>query len=143
ISKRVKVFTLTDVAGYRSSSSCRLSHRGKVYNDSVFLADHPRGKEIILRYGGQPVDNVTNDKLEAFLIGKVGTDEPIYWVASEDYHPDNTDTAANFAKNEFIDLRRPSSGRSGKRTLGRKPFYLKQILWPSRRGCSVMVILRS
>ncbi len=87
MSKRVKIFTVEDVAGHRSPSSCWLSYRGKVYNVSGFLADHPGGEDIILRYGGQPVDSVMNDKdehehseaaydmLEEFLIGKVGTDE--------------------------------------------------------------------
>ncbi|KAF8873462.1 oxidoreductase [Mucidula mucida] len=144
MSKRVKIFTVEDVAGHRSPSSCWLSYRGKVYNVSGFLADHPGGEDIILRYGGQPVDSVMNDKdehehseaaydmLEEFLIGKVGTDETTVsddWVATDDYHPDDTDSAADFAKNEFIDLRKPLLRQVWEANFS-KSFYLKQIHQP-------------
>lgn len=32
---------------------------------------------------------------------------PIDWAATDDFHPEDTDSTKDFEKNEFLDLRRP------------------------------------
>lgn len=70
------------------------------------------------------------DMLEEYIIGRLGTDETIVrdgeywkfcfrsvtqliwmscadWEATDDFHPDNTDSAVDYEKNQFLDLRKP------------------------------------
>ena len=65
----------------------RVSRAGKVYDVTGFLADHPGGDDLILRYAGRDVGSIMKDKeehlhsqsaydmLDEFVIGKLGTDE--------------------------------------------------------------------
>jgi len=48
--------------------------------------------------------------LDEFLIGRVGAGEMLVrddWVAPDDFHPENTDSAQDYEKNLFLDLRKP------------------------------------
>jgi 4-hydroxysphinganine ceramide fatty acyl 2-hydroxylase len=68
------------------------------------------------------------DMLEEFAIGRLGNDENTVsdgksrvhvlsptltfwfnadWEATDDFHPDNTDTVKDYEKNQFLDLRKP------------------------------------
>lgn len=67
------------------------------------------------------------DMLQEFQIGKLGTDATVVsdgmppssgthfflirisldWQPTDDFHPEDTDVAEDFEKNEFLDLRRP------------------------------------
>ncbi|KAF9017565.1 oxidoreductase [Hymenopellis radicata] len=147
MSKRAnfKILTAEDVARHHSREHCWLSYRGKVYNVSGFLGDHPGGEDIILRYGGRAVDRAMGDSnehehsdaaydmLEEFVIGKLGTEETVVsqdWVATDGYwYPDDTDVAADFAKNKFLDLNRPLVMQVWRANFS-KSFYLKQIHQP-------------
>ena len=51
------------------------------------------------------------------------------WVATEDFHPDDTDVAADFEKCEFLDLRRPLLRQVWEGNFS-KSFYLSQIHQP-------------
>jgi len=64
MSKRIVIYTAEDVANHKTSSSCWISHEGKVYNVTHFLNDHPGGDDMILKYAGQDVGAVMKDKDE-------------------------------------------------------------------------------
>jgi 4-hydroxysphinganine ceramide fatty acyl 2-hydroxylase len=89
VSKRVKIFTMEDVALHNSLDSCWVTRNGKVYDVTKFLPDHPGGDDFILNYAGQDIKDVmTNpvehdhsdsayEMLDEFLIGRIGTDAGI------------------------------------------------------------------
>jgi 4-hydroxysphinganine ceramide fatty acyl 2-hydroxylase len=89
LSKRLRIYTAEDVARRKTSASCWLSRRGKVYDVTSFLSDHPGGDDMILKYGGQAVDNVMSDPAEhehsdaayemmgEYVVGKLGCGENI------------------------------------------------------------------
>jgi 4-hydroxysphinganine ceramide fatty acyl 2-hydroxylase len=140
LSKRVRIYTAEDVAGRKTSASCWLSRRGRVYDVTSFLSDHPGGDDLILKYGGQAVDNVMSDPgehehsdaayevMDGYVVGKLGCGENIVsegaflsslslslitvwdgsdWEATDDFHPEDTNSAQDFEKNQFLDLSKP------------------------------------
>lgn len=141
-SKRIRIYTSEDVSSHSSSSSCWISRRGRIYNVTGFLPDHPGGDDLILKYGGSDVDAIMGDPkehehsdsaydmMEDFVVGRIGNeativDESKYfttrlpqfktltrnhsldWEAPDDFHPENTDSAEDYEKNAFLDLRKP------------------------------------
>ncbi len=97
------------------------ANRGKVLDVTNFLADHPGGEEFILKHAGRDVENAMNDvtehvhsesaydMLDEFVIGRLGAGENIVndeWVATDDFAPEDTDRAADYEKNQFLDLRK-------------------------------------
>ncbi|KAK0211526.1 oxidoreductase [Armillaria fumosa] len=144
MSKRIRIYSPEDLKNHATASSCWVSYKGKVYDISGFLADHPGGDDILLRYAGQPVENVMTDKnehvhseaaydmLDEFLVGKLGGEEHTCsddWTATDDFHPEDTDSTKDFEKNEFLDLRRPLLAQVWYANFS-KSFYLKQIHQP-------------
>jgi 4-hydroxysphinganine ceramide fatty acyl 2-hydroxylase len=87
MSKRVHIFTASDVATHNSASSCWISRAGKVYDVTHFLQDHPGGDDLILEYAGQDVEEVMRNKdehehseaayemLQEYLVGRIGSEE--------------------------------------------------------------------
>ena len=87
--KRVRIFTSLDVATHARSTDCWVSRAGKVYDVTPFLADHPGGDDLILRYAGKDMGDAMADKsehdhsesayemLEEYVIGRLGTDATI------------------------------------------------------------------
>jgi 4-hydroxysphinganine ceramide fatty acyl 2-hydroxylase len=48
--------------------------------------------------------------LDEFRIGRLGAEESVVsdnWVATDDFTPEDTDEAADYEKNQFLDLRKP------------------------------------
>jgi 4-hydroxysphinganine ceramide fatty acyl 2-hydroxylase len=122
MSKRIRIFTAEDVLQHNLASSCWITYRGKVLDVTDFLTDHPGGEDIILKHAGRDVEGAMNDvtehvhsesaydMLDEFLIGRLGAGENIVnddWVATDDFTPEDTDRAADYEKNEFLDLRKP------------------------------------
>lgn len=122
MSKRIRIFTASDVLRHNSESSCWITYRGKVLDVTNFLADHPGGEEFILKYAGRDVENAMKDAdehahsesaydmLDEFRIGRLGAEESVVsddWVATDDFTPEDTDEAADYEKNQFLDLRKP------------------------------------
>jgi 4-hydroxysphinganine ceramide fatty acyl 2-hydroxylase len=122
MSKRIRIYTASDVSQHNSESSCWITHRGKVLNVTNFLMDHPGGEEFILKYAGRDVEDAMKDveehvhsesaydMLDEFLIGRLGAEESVVsddWVATDDFTPEDTDEAADYEKNQFLDLRKP------------------------------------
>ncbi|KAF8601569.1 oxidoreductase [Ceratobasidium sp. AG-I] len=142
--KRVRIFTSLDVATHARSTDCWVSRAGKVYDVTPFLADHPGGDDLILRYAGKELGDVMADKsehdhsesayemLEEYVIGRLGTDATVVsddWVATDDFHPDDTDTAADYEKAQFLDLRKPLLRQVWESDFS-KSFYLQQVHQP-------------
>ena len=109
-----------------------MTRRGKVYDVSKFVDDHPGGDDLVLEYAGREIGRVmagytsevegddvrgghdhseaAYEMLDEYLVGKLGTEETIVkddWEATEDFHPEDTDTVKDFEKNSFLDLRKP------------------------------------
>jgi 4-hydroxysphinganine ceramide fatty acyl 2-hydroxylase len=87
VSKTVHIFTEEDVSKHNTSSSCWITRAGKIYDVTSFLADHPGGDDLIVKYAGKDVEKIMKDATEhehsesaydmmdEFLIGKLGTQE--------------------------------------------------------------------
>ncbi|KAF8151926.1 fatty acid-2 hydroxylase [Mycena galopus ATCC 62051] len=150
MSKRVRIYTAEDVATRKTQSSCWLSRQGKVYNVTKFLTDHPGGDDIILKYAGKDVDGVMAGKegeshdhsesayemLAEYQIGRLGTEETLLsedWDAPDDFHPEETDSAADFSKNQFLDLDKPLFRQVYEANFS-KSYYLQQIHQPRHRN---------
>ena len=85
--QRVRIYTAEDVAEHCTYASCWISHRGRVYDVTKFLNDHPGGDDLILGYAGKDIGEVMRDPaehehsdsafemLEEFVIGRVGVGE--------------------------------------------------------------------
>lgn len=89
MSKRVRIYTVEDVATHTSRSSCWITRNGKVYDVSGFLSDHPGGDDLVLKYAGKDVGDIMSDKdehehsesayemLDDFVIGRLCEGETI------------------------------------------------------------------
>ena len=122
MSKRIRIYTASDVLQHNSESSCWVTYRGKVLDVTNFLMDHPGGEEFILKHAGKDVEYAMKDAeehehsesaydmMDEFLIGRLGAGENVVsddWVATDDFTPEDTDEAADYEKNQFLDLRKP------------------------------------
>lgn len=157
VSKRVRIYTLEDLAQHKSHQSCWVTFKGKVYDVTAFVSDHPGGDNLILENAGTDVENTMKDTdshdhsesayemLEEYVIGRLGTEEttvsdstslPAYlqpcltlrqgWEATDDFHPENTDSAEDFAKTQFLNLREPllwQMWNANFRSAGPTPLY--------------------
>lgn len=143
-SKRVRIFATEDVANHRSAGSCWVVLRGKVYDVTAFIPDHPGGEDFILKNAGSDVENIMKDRdlhahsdaaydmLEEYVIGRLGTQATTVsddWEAADDFKPEDTDTAEDFAKTQFLDLRQPLLWQMWQANFS-KSYYLKQVHQP-------------
>ncbi|KAF9266064.1 oxidoreductase [Marasmius fiardii PR-910] len=145
MSKRnFRVFDAEDVASHKSSSSCWVSRNQRVYDITSFLPDHPGGDDTVLKYAGQDIGAAMADKfehehsdsaydmMEEFCIGRLGSDENIVnenWVATDDFHPEDTEVERDYEKHQFIDLRKPLIRQVWEGNFS-KHYYLRQIHQP-------------
>ena len=87
MSKRIRIYTQEDVANHASRTGCWVTRDGKVYNVTSFLADHPGGDDLILKYAGKDIGAIMKDPaehdhsdsaydmLDEFVVGRLGTGE--------------------------------------------------------------------
>ncbi|KAF8345367.1 oxidoreductase [Amanita rubescens] len=144
MSKRLRIYSSEDVQKHNSESSCWITRGGNVYDVTGFLNDHPGGEDYILQYAAKDVKEIMQnaemhdhsssayDMLEEYVIGRLGTDETIVrddWEATDDFHPDNTDSAVDYEKNLFLDLRKPLFMQMWHAKFS-KLYYLKQVHQP-------------
>ncbi|TBU47046.1 oxidoreductase [Dichomitus squalens] len=144
MSKRIRIFTEEDVAKHSGTISCWVTRGGKVYDVTTFLADHPGGDDLILNYAGKDIGAIMKDSaehehsdsaydmLEEFVIGRLGVGEHIVdenWEAPDDFEPEETDTSADFEKNQFLDLRKPLFMQVFRADWS-KSYYLQQVHQP-------------
>ncbi|KAF9493093.1 fatty acid-2 hydroxylase [Pleurotus eryngii] len=142
--KRVRIYTEEDVAVHNTSSSCWLIRGQKIYDVTSFLPDHPGGDDLILKYGGAEITDVMKDADEhehsdsayemmaEYVIGRLGTGELTVgddWEATDDFHPDDTNEAEDYEKNQFLDLRKPLLRQVWQANFS-KSYYLKQVHQP-------------
>jgi len=115
-----------------------------VYNVTQFLNDHPGGDDFILKYAGQDIEETMKDKdehdhseaaydmLDEYLIGRLGTNSTTVnddWEATDDFHPEDTDEAKDYEKNQFLDLRKPLLRQVWQANWS-KSYYLQQVHQP-------------
>lgn len=86
LKSRVRIFTLEDVALHTTKASCWVARKGKVYDVTGFLEDHPGGDDLILKYAGKDIEQAMSDAdehehsdsayemLEEYVIGRIGTE---------------------------------------------------------------------
>ncbi|KAF8970221.1 oxidoreductase [Flammula alnicola] len=144
MSKRIRIYTPEDVAEHSQASSCWVLREGRVYDVSLFLNDHPGGDDLILQHAGKDVGEVMKDKLghehsdaaynmlDEYIIGRLGTGESVVrddWVATDDFHPDTTDSTKDYEKNAFLDLRKPLLRQVWEANFS-KSYYLQQVHQP-------------
>jgi 4-hydroxysphinganine ceramide fatty acyl 2-hydroxylase len=121
-----------------------IAYRGKIYDFTEFASDHPGGDSLILKYAGQdmgeamadPTEHVHSraayEMMDEFLIGQLGGSEKIVsedWVPDPNFHPEDTDTLADFQRSKFIDLQKPLLAQVWKGGFS-KEFYLEQVHQP-------------
>ncbi|KAI0746982.1 oxidoreductase [Daedaleopsis nitida] len=144
MSKRVRIFSVEDVANHASPASCWVTRNGRVYDVTTFLADHPGGDDLILNYAGKDIGAVMKDAsehehsdsaydmLEEFVIGRVCVGENTVsedWEATDDFEPEETDTSKDYERNQFLDLRRPLFMQVWRANFS-KSYYLQQVHQP-------------
>ncbi|KAJ6571700.1 hypothetical protein B0H19DRAFT_1130784 [Mycena capillaripes] len=144
--QRVRIYTAEDVAAHTTQSNCWLSHKDKVYNVSKFINDHPGGDDIILKYAGKDVEaamagqdgehhehsEAAYEMLDEYQIGRLGTEETIVrddFEATDDFHPEETNSSEDFKKNQFLDLSKPLVRQVWEGNFS-KSYYLRQIHQP-------------
>ncbi|CAK5272276.1 unnamed protein product [Mycena citricolor] len=144
--RRTRIYADEDVVAHKTRSSCWVTRQGKVYDVSKFVDDHPGGDDILLKYAGQDIEAAMSGKaedtpqhssaayemLEDYLIGRLGTHETTLrddFVAGDDFHPEETDFAEDFQKNQFLDLRKPLLRQVWEANFS-KSYYLQQVHQP-------------
>lgn len=151
------VYTPSDVAKHNKQSDCWVSYKGKVYNVTEFIEDHPGGEDLIVEYAGKDVTEIMADPLshdhsrsayamlEDFCIGTLhgaqapvasgskGTHELLGDVTiTEDFQPQETDLSRDFQEHKFLDLEKPLIPQMWKARFT-KEFYLEQVHIPRHR----------
>lgn len=121
-----------------------VSFAGSVYDITPFLADHPGGDDILHPFAGKDMGNAMADETEhvhsqsaydmlrEYKIGQLGGAEKIVsedWVADVDFHPEDTDTLADYSRNKFLDLGKPLLMQVWRANFT-KEFYLEQVHQP-------------
>ncbi|ETW75957.1 fatty acid-2 hydroxylase 1 [Heterobasidion irregulare TC 32-1] len=144
MSKRIRMYTAEDVAEHANASSCWVSYKGRIFDVTRFLPDHPGGDELVLKFAGHDVEDAMRDATEhehsesayevlnEFFIGRVGVGENLVsddWVPADDFHPENTDEAKDYEKNQFLDLRKPLLKQMWEANFS-KSYYLQQVHQP-------------
>ncbi|KAF8823727.1 hypothetical protein HHX47_DHR9000242 [Lentinula edodes] len=144
MSKRVRIFDVDELSAHTSSSSCWISYKGKVYDVTGFLQDHPGGDDVLLKYAGQDVEKVMKDKtehehsesaydiLDEYVLGRLGSTENIVrddWEADDDFDPDATDAVEDLKKHHFLDLQQPLLPQLWYANFS-KAYYLRQVHQP-------------
>ena len=96
---RGKIFALSDVAKHNSRTSLWVSYKGRVYDVTHFIDDHPGGDDIVLKYAGTDVGPVMADETEhvhsrsayemltEYQIGELGGDERIVSEGEYNFSP--------------------------------------------------------
>ena len=99
VMSRGKIFALSDVAKHTSRTSLWISYKGRVYDITHFIDDHPGGDDIVLKYAGTDVGPVMADETEhvhsrsayemltEYQIGELGGDERIVSEGEYNFSP--------------------------------------------------------
>lgn len=141
---RTRIFLQEDVEKHSRPGDCWVTYRGKVYDVSHFVEDHPGGDDLILQFAGRDVEEAMDDPTEhshsdsaydvlaEFQIGIIGAEEAIVredFVMTDTFEPDETVVADDYKRNQFLDLDRPLLWQVWTADFS-KAFYLQQVHQP-------------
>jgi len=82
----LRIFTTEDLMLQRKQGQCWIVRRGRVYDLTQFVDDHPGGEDLITQFAGMDIGDAMEKEsehihsesayamLEEFLVGKLGTD---------------------------------------------------------------------
>ncbi|KAI5453627.1 fatty acid alpha-hydroxylase [Naganishia albida] len=139
-----RIFAAADVAKHNTPESFWVSYNGGVYDITPFLADHPGGDDILHPFAGKDMGDAMADEsehvhsasayemLREYKIGQLGGAEKIVsedWVPDVNFHPEDTDTLADYSRNQFLDLGKPLLMQVWRANFS-KEFYLEQVHQP-------------
>ncbi|OMJ11851.1 Ceramide very long chain fatty acid hydroxylase SCS7 [Smittium culicis] len=137
-------YSRSDVSTHNSRDSLWVINNNKIYDISSFNDAHPGGSEWLLKFGGQDVTFVMNDKdlhghsshafnlLDDFLIGQIiETEKWDPYSESSDKSSSNPSTASKIgiASDKFIDPNKPIFTQIWNSNFT-KEFYLEQVHIP-------------
>ncbi|KAJ1024426.1 hypothetical protein NDA18_004593 [Ustilago nuda] len=158
-SSKLLLFSADDVAKHNISTDCWVIHRGKVYDVTDFVQDHPGGDDLILQYAGKDMQNVMDDPqehshsdsayelLDEHIIGRLATTHAQRAALSQrnakggysgkddsivithDFHPEETDFSCDYKQNRFLDLNKALMPQILRANFS-KEFYLEQVHSP-------------
>ncbi|KAI8618764.1 hypothetical protein BC830DRAFT_1107410 [Chytriomyces sp. MP71] len=131
-------FTAAQVEEHRTSRSVWVSFRGKVYDVTEFIADHPGGADLILQFGGCNMEEIMADDgshahsqvayemLEEYCIGTLVDDN-----GTKAEPKDEGPVAIGFGKksDKFIDPTKPMLAQVWAGNYS-KAFYVEQVHLP-------------
>ncbi|KAG0167227.1 fatty acid alpha-hydroxylase [Apophysomyces sp. BC1034] len=60
----VRNYSLAQVQTHNKRGDCWVIYKGKVYDITEFMPDHPGGDDLILKYGGKDITEIMSDVLE-------------------------------------------------------------------------------
>ncbi|SAM84347.1 probable SCS7-required for hydroxylation of ceramide [Ustilago bromivora] len=156
---KMLLFSAEDVAKHNISTDCWVMHRGKVYDVTDFLQDHPGGDDLIMQYAGKDMEQVMDDPqehchsdsayelLDEHIIGRLATTDAERAALSErnakggysgkddsivitqDFHPEETDFSSDYKQNRFLDLNKALMPQMLRANFS-KEFYLEQVHSP-------------
>jgi 4-hydroxysphinganine ceramide fatty acyl 2-hydroxylase len=84
--RTLRIFNLEDLVLQRKQGQCWIVRKGRVYNVTEFVNDHPGGDDLITQFAGMDIGNAMEDEdehvhsesayamLEEYLVGKLGND---------------------------------------------------------------------
>lgn len=84
--RSLRIFSLEDLVLQRKQGQCWIVRKGRVYNVTEFVNDHPGGDDLITQFAGMDIGNAMEDEnehmhsesaytiLEEYLVGKLGND---------------------------------------------------------------------
>jgi len=84
--RSLRIFSLEDLVLQRKQGQCWIVRKGRVYNVTEFVNDHPGGDDLITQFAGMDIANAMEDEnehmhsesayaiLEEYLVGKLGND---------------------------------------------------------------------
>ncbi|KAJ3404713.1 hypothetical protein CcCBS67573_g03729 [Chytriomyces confervae] len=133
-------FTAAQVEEHRTSRSVWVTLRGKVYDVTDFIADHPGGADSILQHGGIDIEEIMGDEnthahskaaykmLEGYYIGTLVNGEE---EKDKDAATAKTAVALGFGRksSDFIDPTRPMLAQVWGAQFT-KEFYVEQVHLP-------------
>lgn len=155
----MQLFSTADVAKHNKATDCWVIHKGKVYNVTEFVEDHPGGDDLILRYAGKDMLDIMDDPsehahsdsayelLEEYLIGRLPTTDAETKaldernlaggytgkddsiIITDDFHPEETDFSSDFKAHKFLDLNKALIPQMLTARFS-KEFYLEQVHAP-------------
>ncbi|KAJ3093677.1 fatty acid alpha-hydroxylase, partial [Physocladia obscura] len=140
-----RVFTAEQVEEHRTAKSVWITFKGKVYDVTEFIADHPGGADLILQHGGTDCEEILGDEdshthssvayelLEDYCIGRLDEADLAKNRSSLSKHDEEVQkgVALGFAKksDRFIDTTKPMLAQVFNAKWS-QAFYVEQVHLP-------------